>query len=275
MIKLSNEILSRVASKHPQINIKDLKAYPNEMYNNGVSGRVNLLTGAMRANEVYIDTLYFDIDGNEITETKYGGQWDYEWNKDSEPKLDTKLHHPVIDFLYEYGDWKESKYPMKTLQDEMVVLNCLANQYATDEQHLLITQFRYDTQNLLDRFPKLVDIEELIPEVYNELKEDAQYDKWDRVAIPNFLKCVKYVKDALPPENCPSYVKRINYTKPMYQLCMELIPKYVKNKNWTDGDRLNLYRFMSLKYSFKGQYKHYKQIENNYSTMKTRKDIKI
>ena len=286
MINLSRATKSRIKKEYPQINVADLKARPIELYRDGSLGMCLVYVGKIySSSEMTITRLYFDIDRNEVDSGKYREQF-YGWysetsewlgigKKNSKPTLDKDYHHPIPDDACLWRDG--NKHQMNNLEDELVLLTCLGERYATEKEFDRILIFRNEMTDVrgisLKRFDCLIGVEELIPESYNGLKSDSQFELFEEKIYPNFVKAMEYVYDVLPPKGHPPLRVRKDWKKAIHEVVLK---HWDDNKinSWTDGNRENLLKWLALKYTFKGLNKTPSQIKNSYSTWFARNNPK-
>tara|TARA_R100000655_G_scaffold107011_1_gene156917 strand:+ start:94 stop:732 length:639 start_codon:yes stop_codon:yes gene_type:complete len=72
----------------------------------------------------------------------------------------------------------------------------------------------------------------------------------------------KIIQDCLPPLDCPSLKSVKNYNKPMRNKILEYIEKY-KGAKWTNGEDINICRWLALKYTFNKKHISYQKLYNN------------
>tara|TARA_Y100001963_G_C6718612_1_gene418006 strand:+ start:296 stop:1210 length:915 start_codon:yes stop_codon:yes gene_type:complete len=188
------------------------------------------------------------------------------------------------DFICEYEDPEDvnmdefdpdyPKYPMKSLQDELEVLGILAEHLGTEQQCMELRYFRYAWRGLLDRFPR--NDSKDAPRLYVEEAIPEDYWSWDD-KIDDFSKKWKEFqalarnldKNHKPPVGCPPLRVRLEWNKPIWMIAQ----RYIDQKfelDWIDGNHQNIYKFLSLKFIFKGKYKSPKAIESAYTDHTTK-----
>ena len=269
MIKLDKQILKEIRKEYPKLDCKDsdISATPVSLYNSGHPKRVNVHLGSTmsRSNATLLQLLY-DENNVRVDEDKF-------YSLPSRRLIDRPTPESIC--------WNE--YPIHNLRDDMCAFHIITECIGSEQQDYDVLEFRYNTRGLLDRFPPITkrdtewldmfDLDYVLGEGLVAPKEVEMFN----IMWKKFERVVKYIYNALPPKDCPSIkgIKNVPKKKPIYEFTHEMVKAHLSNDNWTKGNKQNIYKWIAIKYTFGGKFKTWKSIQDDYSTMASRKGLLV
>lgn len=257
MITIDKEILQDIQSEYPHIKRQDIKQYLWDVHPMGTPSFIMLYTGHWETtSQLILKRIYLDEKFRRIDEP-------IEYDRGDNATI-------------EFYDRKEGE-EFPNLQEELEYLSIRAYRFASDEQHLKIREFRYRWVGLLDRYPPMLDVKCLMPtesttdddNIYYELRSQDQENKFHNKFNELMELSDKMEKEMRYPIGCPPMMTRKNWKKPIYLLVKQYKDKYW-GKDWVNGEITNICKFLSIKYTFNGEWKHPKNILDSYSQAKQR-----
>ena len=248
MYKIDKETLQDIQSKYPYIKRHDINQTINDVHPNGMPTSIELHEGERETTSYHsLKRICYDAEGNIV---------------DEEIRID-RGDNAIYDF---------DEVTLNTLQDEVELLQIRAYRFASEEQFYQIKMFRYYWLGLLDRIPPMLDVLPLLPtetttdsdNMYYELRSKDQEKKFHKKYNELMDLAITLKEERGRPIGCPSLIKVKTWNKQIYLLVQKYKKKYW-GKDWVDSELMNICKYLALRYKFKGEWKHPRNILNSFS----------
>lgn len=228
--------------------ISDIKQKLKIVWENGNPLLIGTYIGIWDTRQcVHCDNFWFDRDGNPSEENHY-------------------IESHSEDWLWDM--------PLNNLEDELHALFIVLENYGTEAQNERLLNFRYKWRGLMNRFPIMINAWSMLPEHPKEFGSTSNHKRISE-CYRKFLLAEKEIIDRMPPKPHPPFDKQIEWNKEEYLLGHKLVKEQESGKHKWAKNKISLFKWASMKYTFKGEYRSPKQIQKSYAMAKSGRTSKI